>query len=199
MFITVEGIDGSGKSTLARGLAVRLAERLGPDRVVLTREPTDTSEWGRRLRRSEQEGRLSREEEIRHFHQDRLHHLATVVKPALGAGKIVISDRYVDSMLAYQAEDPAAADRLLATMVHEILRPDLILLLELPVAVALERIGGAREARTSFEREETLKRAAAIYASRKGARYHRLDATQGADVLLSAALAAVERQSRARR
>jgi len=199
MFITVEGIDGSGKSTLARALAERLAQRLGADRVVLTREPTDTSEWGRRLRRSEQEGRLSREEEIAHFHKDRLHHLAAVVKPALAAGKIVISDRYVDSMLAYQARDPADADRLLASMASEILEPDLVLLLELPVTTALERIGGAREARTSFEREETLKRAAAIYASRKGARYHRLGAAKGAADLLADAVAVVEERLKQRK
>lgn len=199
MFITVEGIDGSGKSTLARALAGRLKERLGADRVVLTREPTDASEWGRRLRRSEQEGRLSREEEIRHFHEDRLHHLATVVKPALAAGKIVISDRYVDSTLAYQAQGPADADRLMAKMAGEILEPDLVLLLEVPVTVALERIGGAREARTSFEREETLKRAAAIYASRKGARYHRLDAAKSADELLNEAVAVVDRRLKSRK
>lgn len=199
MFITVEGIDGSGKSTLARALAERLARRLGPDRVVLTREPTDRSEWGRRLRRSEQEGRLPREEEIAYFHKDRLHHLKTVVEPALAAGNLVISDRYVDSMLAYQARDPADADRLLAAMASEILEPDLILLLELPVTVALERIGGARETRTSFEREETLKRAAAIYASRRGARYHRLDAAKGAADLLAEALAVVEERLRQRK
>jgi dTMP kinase len=192
MFITVEGIDGSGKSTLARALAERLAEQLGAERVVLTREPTDQSEWGRRLRRSEQEGRLSREDEIAHFHKDRLHHLDTLVKPALAAGTIVISDRYVDSMLAYQARDSKDADRLLATMEDEILEPDLVLVLDVPVATALARIGGGREGRTSFEREETLRRAAAIYASRKGARYHRLNAALPSADLLAEAMAVVD-------
>jgi dTMP kinase len=188
MFITVEGIDGSGKSTLARALA----ERLGRERVVLTREPTDESEWGRRLRRTERAGRLSREDEIEHFHRDRLQHLANVVRPALAASKIVICDRYVDSMLAYQARDPGDADRLLAKTAGGIIEPDLVLLLELPVETALERIGGAREARTSFEREATLRRAASIYASRRGARYCRLDATKTAAALLAEALAIVD-------
>jgi dTMP kinase len=186
MFITIEGIDGSGKSTLARALV----ERLGSERAVLTREPTDESEWGRRLRRSER--RLAREDEIEHFHRDRLHHLANVVRPALAAGKIVICDRYVDSMLAYQARDPLDADRLLAERAGEIIEPDLVLLLEVPVETALERIGGAREARTSFEREATLRCAAAIYASRRGTRYCRLDATKPAAELLAEALAIVD-------
>ncbi len=189
MFVTVEGIDGSGKSTLARSLASALGEKLGAGRVVLTREPTEETEWGRRLRRSEQEGRLPRDEEINHYHQDRLHHLETLVKPALKAGKIVVSDRYVDSLLAYQATDVADADRLYARLSPELLEPDLTLMLELPVAVAAKRIAASRKGgANSFEREETLKRAAAIYASRKGARYHRLDADQPADALVRQAL-----------
>jgi dTMP kinase len=198
MFITIEGIDGSGKSTLAAALARRLSERLGQGRVVLTREPTDQSEWGRRLRQSERLGRLPRDEEIAHFHQDRLQHLANVVKPALAAGKLVICDRYVDSLLAYQARDPADADRLLATMAGELLVPDLVLLLELPVATALERIGTARNGPTSFERETTLARAAAIYASRRGARYHRLNAMKPEAAVLADALSLFQAQLAAR-
>jgi len=191
MFITVEGIDGSGKSTLARALSEKLSERFGANRAVLTREPTDQSPWGRRLRQSEQSGRLSRDDEIEHFHQDRLHHLETVVKPALAAGKIVVCDRYVDSLLAYQARGPADADRLYATMSQEILEPDLVLLLEVPVELALARIDAARGGTTSFEREETLRRAAAIYVSRNGVRYHRLDASKPPEAVLAQALAVV--------
>ena len=153
MFVTVEGIDGSGKSTLARALAVRLGEHFGRERIVLTREPTDQSSWGQRLRQSEREGRLSRDEEIEHFHLDRLHHLESVVKPTLAAGKIVVCDRYVDSMLAYQARDAPDADRLYARVSKDILVPDLVLLLELPVPVAMERIGAERAGVTSFERD----------------------------------------------
>ena len=60
MFVVIEGIDGSGKSTLAKAIA----ERLGKTRVVLTREPTDISPWGRRLREAAIKGRLNREDEI---------------------------------------------------------------------------------------------------------------------------------------
>ena len=192
MFIALEGIDGSGKSTLAHALAERLKEHFGAESVVLTREPTDQSAWGRRLRDSARVGRLSREEEIEHFHKDRLHHLETVVKPALAAGKIVVTDRYVDSLLAYQARDPKDADRLYATMERELVVPDLVLLLEISPRAALARIGEKREGRTSFEQTTTLKRAAEIYASRVGARYHRLDATQAPKAVLDQALAAVD-------
>ena len=191
MFVTVEGIDGSGKSTLAKALAEALRVRLGADRVVLTHEPTDQSPWGRRLRQSFADERLSREDEIEHFHQDRLHHLTSVIEPALAKRQVVICDRYVDSLLAYQARDPADADTLYTRMAAEILEPDLVLILQLPVEAAIERIGANRTELTSFERDETLKRAAAIYASRKGARYHRIDARLAPDQVLKQAVSAV--------
>ena len=188
MFITIEGIDGTGKSSLAKALA----ERLGQSRVLLTREPTDASPWGRRLREAATQGRLSHEEEIDHFHRDRLHHLESVIKPALAAGKIVISDRYVDSTLAYQAASPQDADRLYAQMTGDLLEPDIVLILECPVRLALKRIGKGRSAHSRFELEETLNRAAQIYKSRPGARYHHIDASRPFRDVLAAALAAIE-------
>ena len=197
MFIAVEGIDGSGKSTRARELAARLIDELGADRVVLTREPTELSPWGRRLRKSEREGGLPRDEEIAHFHKDRLCDLDEIIKPALALGKIVITDRYVDSTLAYQAHDLADAEALYRAMAPELIEPDLVLLLEIPIATALMRISEARAENTSFEREETLRRAAEIYASRRGTRYRRLDGGQAPQVVLEAALSAVQERLQA--
>lgn len=77
MFIVIEGIDGTGKSTLAKALT----EALGTEVTVLTREPTDSSVWGKRLRAAAEEGRLSPEEELDYFHRDRLHHLETLIRP----------------------------------------------------------------------------------------------------------------------
>lgn len=188
MFVVIEGIDGTGKSTLARDLGRALAKDVGDDHVLVTREPTTDSPWGKRLREAASKGRLSRTKEIEYFHKDRLHHLDTVIKPALTAGKIVICDRYVDSFLAYQTASPAAADELYTRLGPELLEPDLVLLLILPVETALKRIGSSRSGRSQFELAETLERASAIYASRSGKRYQRLDASGPPEAVLEAAL-----------
>ena len=186
MFVVIEGIDGSGKSTLAKALA----ERLGAC-AVLTREPTDASSWGRRLREAEVKGRLDRADEIEHFHRDRVHHLEMLIRPALRDGKIVITDRYVDSTLAYQASDIADAEKLFVQMAPELDVPDLVIVLDLPVETALARIGKGRGAKTQFELRETLERARAIYDSRKGQQYHHLDATKPFAEVVAAAMALV--------
>ncbi|MFZ1988359.1 MAG: dTMP kinase [Alphaproteobacteria bacterium] len=188
MFVVIEGIDGSGKSTLAKALA----DRLGPSRVVLTREPTDLSPWGKRLREAAIKGRLEREDEIEHFHRDRVHHLQTLIRPALAQGKVVITDRYVDSTLAYQAKDIADADELFAKMAPELDTPDLVIVLDLPVEMALKRIGKGRGEKTQFELKETLERARALYDSRKGPQYHHLDASKPFNEVVTAALALIK-------
>ena len=187
MFVVIEGIDGSGKSTLAKALA----DRLGPSRVVLTREPTDLSPWGKRLREAAIKGRLSREDEIEHFHRDRVHHLQTLVRPALAKGKVVITDRYVDSTLAYQAKDIADAAKLFAKMAPELDAPDLVIVLDLPVAIALKRIGKGRGTKTQFELKETLERAKTLYDSRTGGQYRHLDATKPFGEVVAEALALI--------
>ena len=187
MFVVIEGIDGSGKSTLAKALA----NRLGPSRVVLTREPTDLSPWGKRLREAAIKGRLERADEIEHFHRDRVHHLQTLIRPALAQGKVVITDRYVDSTLAYQAKDAADANQLLAKMSPELDTPDLVIVLDLPVETALKRIGKGRGAKTQFELRETLDRAKAHYDSRKGGQYHHVDASKPFNEVVVAALALI--------
>lgn len=190
MFIVIEGIDGTGKSTLAKALT----EALGTEVTVLTREPTDSSVWGKRLRAAAEEGRLSPEEELDYFHRDRLHHLETLIRPALAAGKHVICDRYIDSTLAYQAKDPEEAEHMYARFAPDLLTPDLVFILECPVELAFERIGAGRDGRSQFEVRETLERAAAIYASLKGDRYHRVDASREPKAVLVDVVRIVEKK-----
>ena len=139
LLITLEGIDGSGKSSLVSALRGSLAD-LDP---VFTREPGST--WvGDAVRRAiaEQADPVT---EALLFVADHAAHLATVVRPALDEGRLIISDRYTDSRYAYQpvmlegkVPDPLGWLR----AVHEAwtIVPDRTFLLLLPVEEALRRL-----------------------------------------------------------
>ena len=156
MLITIEGIDGSGKSSLVASLCETLAD-LCP---VITREPGGT--WvGNAVRRAIAE-EVDPVAEALLFVADHAVHLATVVRPALAQGKLVISDRYTDSRYAYQQvtlpgtiPDPLKWLR----QVHEgwTVPPDLTFLLVVPVEEALERRSGRTE-REHFEHASLLAR-----------------------------------------
>lgn len=106
MLITIEGIDGSGKSTLI----ARLRELLADLDPLLTREPGAT--WvGDAVRRAVAE-RMDPITEALLFCADHAAHIDTLIRPALDAGRLVISDRYSDSRFAYQ---PVVLDGMLPT------------------------------------------------------------------------------------
>ncbi len=164
-FITFEGLDGLGKSTQVQRLAQRLVAA-GWD-PVCSREPTD-GPWGREARRVAREGRagLTREEELDLYLRDRADHIESLVGPALAAGHIVLVDRYVHSSIAYQGAlglDPA---HVRALNFPRFPLPDLTLLFEAPVEVALERIRAGRPdgANVGYENEDFLRRVAGQYA-----------------------------------
>ncbi|MGA0394199.1 MAG: dTMP kinase [Rhodospirillales bacterium] len=186
MFIAVDGIDGSGKTTLVKNLRDHFASQ----NPVITKEPTDNSQWGQKMRIAAAEGRLSREIELEYFHKDRLEHIATVILPAINQGRIVITDRYVDSMLAYQANTPEEANVLYENVVEEILIPDITFILVCSVEIGLERIRKreADKGLSHFENDNALKRAAAIYESRKGDHYAFCDASGTSENTLRQAL-----------
>ena len=102
LFISFEGVDGAGKTTQVE----RLAEfwRARGREVVVTREPGGT-ELGTRIRQLLLHGAepIAPRTEARLFAADRAQHVAQVVRPALDRGAIVITDRYLDSSLAYQS------------------------------------------------------------------------------------------------
>jgi dTMP kinase len=160
-FIVLEGIDGSGKTEQTRRLAEALRAR--GHRVVSTREPTDGT-FGRRYRAwARGEIEATPEEVLGFFLEDRREHVKALIRPALERGEVVVCDRYIASTLAYQAAqglDRARLRELFDT--PEFPRPDLVLWLRVPVAVALERMGDAATER--FERAEFLARVDAEYA-----------------------------------
>jgi dTMP kinase len=149
LFIVIEGIDGTGKSTQASRLG-EWFEKQGRE-VVLSREPTD-GPWGRKLRESAATGRLSPQDELEYFLNDRRQHVEEKIKPALAAGKVVILDRYYFSTMAYQGArgfDPAEIRRMNEEFAPV---PDLLLILDLDVDAAHGRIGHRGDSANEFEK-----------------------------------------------
>ncbi len=160
--IAFEGLDGVGKTTQARLLAAHL-RRLGLP-VVLTREPT-AGIYGERLRRLRQEGRqgLSPRQELALFLADRREHVEQVMRPALAAGKIVITDRYYYSSMAYQGAlglDPGEIEALHADFAPH---PDLVILLVLPAPERIKRLQERGSPVDAFEQQDYLAKVAAIF------------------------------------
>jgi dTMP kinase len=158
VFIAFEGGDGAGKSTQAALLADWLRDDQGHD-VVLTREPGATS-VGRRLREVllGDGAQLDSRAEALLFAADRADHVATVVRPALERGAIVVTDRYMDSSIAYQGagrnQDADEVARL-STWATAGLLPDLTVLLDAEPGVSQERRAGDA-ARNGEDRLESL-------------------------------------------
>jgi dTMP kinase len=176
--LVIEGIDGAGKSTLQH----RLADwcRAQGRTVVTSREPTD-GPHGRALRESARTGRLAPEAELELFLKDRHEHVASVIRPAIERGDVVILDRYYFSTAAYQGArgiDPAkiiAANEAFAPV------PDLVLLLDLDPAAGHQRIGARGGTPDGFETADYLARVRQIFLGFDRPFIHRIDATRSPD------------------
>ena len=147
MFITFEGPDGSGKTTQAHLLAERLREQRYE--VVLTREPggSDIGDQIRAVLHDLRNTAMDARTEILLYSASRAQHVAQLIRPALAAGKIVISDRYADSTLAYQGYGRGLDLETLRTVTAfatDGLVPDLTLYLDIPPQEGLQRrrLGG---------------------------------------------------------
>jgi len=142
LFITLEGLEGSGKTTQQKYIVDELRDK-GFD-VLLTREPGATR-LGKRIRElllDPEWSEMTPRAEILLFAADRAQHVEEVVKPALKAGKIVISDRYFDSNLAYQGYGRGLDIEIVKKInlwAVDYLKPDLTFFLDLPVEVGLSR------------------------------------------------------------
>ena len=180
-FITFEGMEGCGKSTQAK----LLARAIGPD-AVLTQEPGGTA-IGRAIRQlllDPANRAMSAEAEVLLFFADRAQHVAQVIRPALAAGKIVISTRYVDTSLAYQGYGRGLdLDRIrsVAVLATGGLSPDLTLFFDLPLEIGLARVvrRGGRDRLESEVREfhERVRNGYLELAAAEPNRWIRIDAS----------------------
>jgi len=158
VFIVFEGIDGSGKSTHIKALAKELKGR--GYNVLQTSEPSK-DRIGNFIRRyaERNDHRLTPETEALLFAADRFEHVMTVVEPALKRGRIVISDRYLYSSLAYQGAGGLDLDWI-REMNRFAPKPDLGILLDLLPEFSLQRV---ERRKTVFEVSDYLRKVRNIY------------------------------------
>ena len=185
VFISFEGIDGVGKSTQADLMQSYLAAR-GLE-VTRTLEPGG-SDLGVEIRHLllHRKGEVSVRSEALLYAADRAHHVASVIRPALAKGQIVISDRFLDSSVAYQGagrELDLTEVRNLSLWAVDNLLPDLTVLLDLDAAAASIRRGKTGAEPDRLEREEItfFEAARNTYlelAKQEPNRFHVVDASQ---------------------
>ena len=200
LFISFEGIDGAGKSTHIQAFAEALGKKYPQKEIVLTREPGGTA-LGEKLREILLHHPMHLETEALLMFAARREHLATVIEPALAAGKIVISDRFTDASFAYQGGgrglDLAKLYELEVWVQMRlsqdgvgrryVLQPDLTFLFDLPSQTAESRRSAARDP-DKFEQLNTdfFEKVRLEYLRRAqddAARFHLIDANQSKEVI----------------
>lgn len=155
-FITIEGTEGAGKSTVIEMIGECL--RSAGLRFLVTREPGGTAlgEDLRKILLDHSNDQMSDDTELLLMFAARAQHLIEVIKPALANGQWVVCDRFTDATYAYQGGGRGIDTHRITTLetwVQGDLRPDLTILLDLPVALGLQR-ARQRSALDRFEREK---------------------------------------------
>lgn len=157
MFITFEGIEGSGKSSQIRLLADVLVAQ--GSRVVVTREPGGTliGDHIRTILLDNRNASMVSECELLLYYAARAQHVSTLIRPALLRGQTVLCDRFTDATYAYQHYGRGLSAELLASLdvfTLKDLRPDLTILLDLPVEVGLARARARADTLAPEKRED---------------------------------------------
>lgn len=182
-FITFEGIEGAGKSTQLERLLRRFGGR-GPE-VVVTREPGGTA-LGERLRGlllDPSIGTMAAETELLLIFAARAEHLRRCIEPALARGAWVFCDRFTDASFAYQGAGRGLGPDKVETLENWLqgdLRPDLVLVFDVPARLGLER-ALTRGKRDRMESEDVafFERARAAYLERARSQPHRYRVLDG--------------------
>jgi dTMP kinase len=143
VFIAFEGGEGTGKSTQSKLLKEWLEAR--GESVVLSREPggTDLGQGLRKILLGHETGVISPRAEALLYAADRAHHVFSIIRPALAEGKVVITDRYFDSSIAYQGAGRVLAPGEVARISRwatESLFPTLTIVIDLPAEIGIGRL-----------------------------------------------------------
>lgn len=190
LFITIEGTEGVGKSTNMAFIQEWLI-KAGKE-LVITREPggTDLGEKLRAVLLDAKEQLMCDDTELLLMFAARAQHLQQVILPALNAGKWVLCDRFTDATYAYQGGGRGIEMSRIAQLeqwVQGDLRPDMTLILDLPVAEGLERAGKRSEPdRFELEKHDFFNKVRDTYLARAAAqpdRYQVIDAAPSMDTV----------------
>ena len=187
VFISFEGGEGSGKSTQTQLLKTSLEAK--GEKVLLSREPGGTP-LGKKLRDillDNQTGNISPRSEALMYAADRAHHVYSIIRPALAAGEIVITDRYLDSSVAYQGAgrilQPAEVARI-SRWATENLAPNLTIVMDIPAEIGLARLQSLdRLEAEPLAFHERIRQEFLNIASSDPERYFVVDATQDKDII----------------
>ena len=163
MLINLEGIDGCGKSTQSKFLMKKFEEN--NEKTIILKEPTN-GKYGKKLWEMLSGKREATTEQILDlFVMDRKEHVNDKINPALKKGKIVLMDRYYYSTMAYQAAAGIDVNRIRKD--NEFApKPDIVLIFDLPVDLAMKRVIGHSVADV-FEKEEHLEKVREAYLNLK--------------------------------
>jgi dTMP kinase len=174
ILVAIEGIDGAGKTTQAKLLVEKLESKGYP--VISLHEPTN-SVWGQKIRELARSNRdkMSAEEELNLFVQDRIEDVEKNINPALEANKVVVMDRYYFSSIAYQGargldlEDIEQRNKKIAPV------PDLLIILDVKPSVSLQRIHNNRaDGPNEFEKDIHLEKSRKIFNQFANREYTRI-------------------------
>jgi len=198
-FITVEGIEGAGKTTCMQVLT-DVIEQQGIS-AIHTREPggTDLGEDLRNLLLGHKHTGMSDDAELLMMFAARAEHIAQKIKPALDAGNWVLCDRFTDATYAYQGYGRGISLEKISGLENWVqgeLRPDLTLLMDLPVEMGMER-AGKRSAPDRFESEawdffERIRQGYLSIAAEQSSRVKVIDASQDLHDVQEQVRAAIE-------
>ncbi|HZD60299.1 MAG TPA: dTMP kinase [Anaerolineae bacterium] len=198
LFITFEGIEGSGKSTQIALLAEHLRNK--GHEVTMTREPGGTSIGSaiRRILLSPEFSEMNYHTEVLLYAADRAQHVAELIRPALNRGSIVVSDRYIDSSIAYQHFGRGLPLDLILEVndrATQGLKPDITFLLVVPTELGLGRatqLAADRIEQESIDFHNRVETGFQELAAREPERWLIVDGTRSVDEIHRVITEAVE-------
>lgn len=159
VLVNLEGIDGCGKSTQSKLLLEKLEGK--GEKVIILKEPTKRPHGQKLWDVLHGKRKASNEEILELFVLDRKQHVEEKIQPALDDGTVILMDRYYYSSMAYQVAGGIDVEEIREKHAFAP-KPDIVLIFDLPVSVALERVKGHSDA-DEFEKEEHLEKVREAY------------------------------------